>query len=685
MRRAGLWTADPPQAYQSVAAALRSATPALLFGLRLWVAVCLALYIAFWLQLDNASWAGTSAAIVCQTSLGASLRKGWFRMVGTGVGATAIVVLTACFPQDRIGFLLGLAVWGAACGLMVTLLRNFAAYSAALAGYTAAIIASDALGATGGASGDVFMLAVTRASEICIGIVCAEVVLAGTDFGGARRRLAVQFAELSAEITRRLFGTFSLGVRELPETRPVRRDLVRRVIALDPVIDQALGESSDLRHRSSILQAAVGGLFAALSGWRMVAVHLERLPSNQGRREADIVLGNIPRDLRSVPSEGEAKSWAVDPSGARRACTAAARALTALPNRTPSLQLLADQTAKALLGVRRAFDGLLLLADPARRIPGSASARLYVPDLLPSLLDGARVFVTIGAVELFWIVTEWPNGPQALVFATIGVILFAQRADQAYATVMSFMVGVALSAIVAAIVEFAVLPGVVTFAGFSLAIGLVLVPAGALMAQPWQTVMFVGLTANFLPLLAPANQMSYDTQQFYNGALAIVAGVGVAALVFRLLPPLSPGLRSHRLLALTLRDLRRLTRGPIPRTANEWQGRVYSRLSVLPEQAEPLQRAQLMAALSVGTEIIHLRRIAHRFDQDVELDAALHAVATGDSSAAAGRLTRLDQRLAALPNTRPGARARLRARSSILAMSEALAQHAAYFDSEVKR
>src|SRR6202140_2427436 len=316
MSRAGLWATDPPQAYQSVAAALRSATPALLFGLRLWVAVCLALYIAFWLQLDNASWAGTSAAIVCQTSLGASLRKGWFRMVGTGVGATAIVVLTACFTQDRLGFLLGLALWGGACGVMVTLLRNFTAYSAALAGYTAAIIASDELGATGGATGDVFMLAITRASEICIGIVCAGVVLAGTDLGGARRRLAVQFAGLSAEIAGRLAGTFALAGPELSETRPVRRDLVRRVIALDPIIDQALGESSDLRPHSPILQTAVGGLFAALCGWRVVAVHLERLPSDQGRREADIVLGTM-QELRSVPTEGEAKSWAIDPSSAR--------------------------------------------------------------------------------------------------------------------------------------------------------------------------------------------------------------------------------------------------------------------------------------------------------------------------------------------------------------------------------
>src|SRR6266478_5043269 len=162
---------------------------------------CLALYVAFWLELDNAYWAGTSAAIVCQPHLGASLRKGWFRMIGTLVGGVAIVTLTACFPQDRAAFLLGLALWGAACALVATLLRNFAAYAAALAGYTAAIIASDQLGATGGLNGQAFLLAVTRASEICIGIVCAGVVLAGTDFSCARRRLAVQFAELSSEIT----------------------------------------------------------------------------------------------------------------------------------------------------------------------------------------------------------------------------------------------------------------------------------------------------------------------------------------------------------------------------------------------------------------------------------------------------------------------------------------------------
>src|SRR5215469_8458370 len=175
----------------SLANASRVAGPPLFFGLRLWISVCLALYLAFWLELDNPDWAGTTAALVCQPHLGASLRKGWYRMIGTVVGGVAIVVLTACFPQDRVAFLVGLALWGAGCAFVATILRNSSlALAAQLAGITAAIVASSELGATGGASGEVFTLAVIRCTEICIGIVSAGVVLLGTDFGNASRRLA---------------------------------------------------------------------------------------------------------------------------------------------------------------------------------------------------------------------------------------------------------------------------------------------------------------------------------------------------------------------------------------------------------------------------------------------------------------------------------------------------------------
>ena len=111
------------------------------------------------------------------------------------------------------------------------------------------------------------------------------------------------------------------------------------------------------------------------------------------------------------------------------------RRLIALPAATPSLRLLADQTAEVLAGISHALNGLALLV--ARSCPARSSrrgsVRLRVPDWLPALVNAGRAFVVIGAAELFWIVTAWPNGAWAITFAAIGVILFAPRADQAYA------------------------------------------------------------------------------------------------------------------------------------------------------------------------------------------------------------------------------------------------------------
>jgi uncharacterized membrane protein YccC len=647
----------------------------------LWASVCAALYVAFWLELDNAYWAGTSAALMCQPQLGASLLKGWFRIIGTLVGAVVIVVLTAVFPQNRAGFLVGLALWGAACALVATLLRNFAAYAAALAGYTAAIIASDELGATGGTNGLAFTLAITRVSEIWIGIVCAGVVLAGTDLGSAPRRLAVLFAGVSANIATGFGSALALAGSALSDVQPVRRELMRQVTALEPVIDQAMGESSTLRHHSPVLQAGMDGLFEALSGWCAVVWRFARLTEEAARQEAHAVLGSFPRELLSAPPPGDPTAWMIDPTGLRRQCDAAMRRLIAMPAGTPSLRLLADQTSRVLAGLSHVLEGLaLLVADPARPRSHGRRVMRHVPDWLPPLVNAFRAFVTIGAVEVFWIVTAWPDGAVAITWTAIAVILFAPRAEETYAVAMSFDVGTCVAAVCAAIVAFAVLPNVATFAGFSIVMGLYLIPVGALMAQPWHAAMFVPMAGNFVPLFAPANQMSYDTVQFYNAALAIVAGCGAAALSFRLLPPLAPSLRTDRLLALTLRDLRRVAADSVRRAPDDWQGRMYSRLEALPDQAEPLLRAQLIAALSVGTDIIHLRRIASQLGLGLELYSALAPLAQGNSAAATARLTALDQCLASRNEADPQTSHVLRERGRILAICDALVRHRAYFD-----
>jgi hypothetical protein len=100
----------------------------------------------------------------------------------------------------------------------------------------------------------------------------------------------------------------------------------------------------------------------------------------------------------------------------------------------------------------------------------------------------------------------------------------------------------------------------------------------------------------------------------------------------------------------------------------------------LPDTAEPLERAHLLAALSAGTEIIRLHRIVRRLGLESGLEPALKALAQGHSGLASEELTRLDQDLATKPKAGWALRLALRARGNLLALSEVLAQHALYFE-----
>jgi uncharacterized membrane protein YccC len=677
------WSRD--HAVQSLRRIAAAATPALIFGLRLSASVCLALYIAFWLQLDNAYWAGASAAAVSQPSLGASLRKGWFRMIGTLSGATFIVVLTACFVQNRAAFLMGIALWGGACTLLATLLRNFASYAAALAGFTAVIVASDELGTTGGATGSAFMFAVTRASEICIGIACAGVVLAATDLGGARRRLATVLATLAQQITSQFIASLTTTLPKVPDTQVIRREFIRRVIALDPTIDQAIGESSQLRHNSYRLQQAVYGLFDALAGWRTVVSHLVRLSQDRPpRQEVGAVLKGIPAELREAGEYGKPVDWTANPVGLLQVCQRAERDLMDIPPGTGSGQLLIDQTAKVFMGISQALRGLALLtADPAPPRPRFARSRLDVADWHPPLINASRAVLAILAAELVWVVSGWPNGTTCIIWTAITVIIFGPRADQAYSGAMQFLLGTGLAVVFAAIVKFAVLPQLGTFAGLSTALACYLIPVGALSTLSWRPAVFTSMGVNFVALLASENLASYDTAQFYNSALALFGGSVIAALAFRVLPPLSPAVRTARLLTLTLRDLGRLARNPTSYRPGDWEHRVYARLSALPDSAVPLQRAQIVAALAVGTEVSRLHRVADRLRLGARLEPAVQALAQGRTRLATAELARFDRALTEARCVEQAKRLVLHARGSVIALSEVITQYASYFDSGV--
>ncbi|MFD0934653.1 FUSC family protein, partial [Methylobacterium trifolii] len=111
------------------------------FGLRIWLAMSIALFVAFWLQLDSASSAATGVAILAQPKRGQAISKGAYRILGTIVGGIVSIVLMGLFGQDRVLLLVSFTVWLGLCVFVAQYLQDTRAYGAMLSGYTVGIIA----------------------------------------------------------------------------------------------------------------------------------------------------------------------------------------------------------------------------------------------------------------------------------------------------------------------------------------------------------------------------------------------------------------------------------------------------------------------------------------------------------------------------------------------------------------
>jgi len=598
----------------SVAAAW---APALIYGLRVSASVCLALLIAFWLQLDDAYWAATSAAIVAQPALGASLRKGRFRVMGTIAGGAAIVLLTAAFPQNHAALLVSIALWAALCAFLATVLPNFAGYGAALAGYTAAIVFGDMIANPQ----NVFMITVWRTTEIGIGILSAGLVHALTDFGNARHRLARQLSDIGGGIASGLAETLRAG--ETLRLTTARRELIGRVIGLDATIDEAIGEPSHLRHYGGRLQALMQELFVALSAWRGVGNHL-------GTLSPAAKAGLVPLLLPSVAAVAD-REWLSHPEEIGALCRRERYRVQQTSAAGISARLLVDAVGRVLAALESVGEGLRVITRASGEPPQKGRTRPHFADVRPAMLNALRVALAMGCAELFWIGTGWPSGPTMIIFTAVAIILKSREADAAYLQAVEFAVGCMLAAALAVILDLAVLPSLHGgAASLSVALSLVLVPLAALSMSSWHKAMFAAAFTNLMPILALENEPVYDASRLFNAAIAVGAGCALGAVFFRLLPPIPPKLRIERLLTLSLRDLRALAGGRRRFSQEAWLRLVSERLAAMPQEVTPEQEAQLLATLSVGEAAIALLSARAGSDGGSALDFALAHLAVGE-------------------------------------------------------
>src|SRR6476646_445898 len=144
----------------------------LTFAVKTFAASLLALYIAFWLGLDDPRWSFLTVFVVSQPDSGLVLAKSFYRILGSIAGLVVTTALVFALAQHGELFVIALAIWICLCNFAARAVRNFASYGFQLAGFTVAIVGIPAALQPEGA----YPLVVARFTEIVLGIICAALV-----------------------------------------------------------------------------------------------------------------------------------------------------------------------------------------------------------------------------------------------------------------------------------------------------------------------------------------------------------------------------------------------------------------------------------------------------------------------------------------------------------------------------
>ena len=515
----------------------------------------LALGIAMKLDLPQPRTAMTTVFIVMQPQSGMVLAKSFYRIAGTLVGSIVTLVLIALFAQQRVLFLLSVSIWVGICTFGAARNRNFRSYGFVLAGYTAALVGIPAAQYADGA----FMAAVTRVTEVTLGILCAGTVsalvlpqYAGDTIRSVVRARYARFVEFIADT---LAGRADRTAAEQTNAR-----FVADIVGLEAMRSFAVFEDPRTRMRSGRLARLNTEFMNASTRFHALHQLMNRIRAN-GQRDVVEAIEPYFREVSPLlmKPNGEPVRNAAD---AEHAATQLQAFKEKLPRRIRETRATLENRADiALLDFDTAAELLYRFVDEMHAYAltyASLAADVhererteqrYVPrtNTTAAAVAGLRAALVMLALAAFWISTAWTSGTTA-VLNTAAVCALVASTPQPAKIAAQMAGGTAMAIVAGFVVMFFVYPRLDGY----LLLCAALVPflmIGMLMAtRPRWAGYGMGYCIFFCFLTGPDNLIHYDPSSFMNDAIALVVSMLVAAIASAvLLPPASPWLRKRLL------------------------------------------------------------------------------------------------------------------------------------------
>jgi uncharacterized membrane protein YccC len=535
------------------------------FALRAWLAMLLALYVSFWLELESPSSAALTVAVLALPTRGQGMEKAGYRLLATAIGVIAAIAIAGIFSQTDGLLLAVLAIWVGLCTYVAGMLDGNRAYAAALSCITVALIVVEQIDTPL----QVFPTGVARGAAIGIGVLAVALVnevLAAPDYHPvlASRLEALQF-RVSDFAQNAIYGEAASAM--------VAADMLRDIASLHPEIASLTTESSSGTARSAAARAAMVDLVTGVSLARALAVLPRPVAAAQdGRNDRKASLTTICRDV------------------------------------------LLREIANSSADIRSSLEALQTGTHPRQqwRAPLYRSRRIATE-------GGVRAAIHFMLIAMIFVMAGWPSTALCLTLVAVIISLSSTAPDPRGFTMLAVF-AMPIACVLAGILKYLVFNGVSEFQLLAIGLAPVVMGAALLITLPSRVLSPIGrlVLVFMLVVLAPSNPQSYDPQVFVVTCLFLLLSAVLVFTAQLLLPSLSGDKRIRLLVGEAHRDLDRLDSRHAPKLApGEAAFRDAARIEqIMTANGEPATKHQAVADIMRWfDQAATLRRCAAELDR----------------------------------------------------------------------
>ncbi|CQQ55009.1 FUSC family protein [Yersinia enterocolitica] len=535
------------------------------YALRNSLAMCLSLWIAFALNLDEPYWAMTSAAVVSFPTVGGVISKSIGRVIGSLIGAAASLMIAGHCLNDPWLFTFVIAAWIGLCTFVSNHYQNNVSYAFALAGYTTAIIAFSTVNTTD--TQQIFDIAQARVCEVITGILCGGLMmmlLPSTSDGEALLTSLRRMQSRLLEHAELLWQT-----EQTPQIRTSHEGLIGQILTMNLLRIQAFWSHYRLRRHNNVLNFILHRqlrITSVITSLRRMLVNWPSPPENlpavlnqllTALQQPDCDKYQIARILQRIAPHDE------------------------FDYRHRAFWLRLRHFCWLYLQVNRWLAQLDKEPESGMLLPPAVTSLARHTDTYEAAYNGLRTFVCIVIGCAFWINTQWSSGAAALSLAAVSCVLYSATPSPTD-SIATLVKAIILLSIGCFILKFGVMVQIDDFWQFAVVLFPILITMQMMKLQHpayaslWgQLIVFMG------SFLSVTNPPSYDYQEFLNDNIGKLVGVMLAGVAFQILRPSSDKRKSRRIVRMLRRDfIDQLSAHP-QQSQNQFESLIYHRINQL--------------------------------------------------------------------------------------------------------